>query len=81
VRQMWLPSAVSSGRTAHRLGQVEARKPFSQIVDQDRLNARQSTQMFHELLWRDREDGFATGQPQGVGPEAYLNGTSQGTTP
>jgi hypothetical protein len=34
--------------------------------------------MFHELLWRDREDGRATGQPQGVGSEAYLNGTSQG---
>ena len=37
--------------------------------------------MFHELLWRDREDGRATGQPQGVGSEAYLNGTSQGSTP
>ncbi len=37
--------------------------------------------MFHELLSRDHEDGRATGQPQGVGPEAYLNGTSQGTTP
>ena len=37
--------------------------------------------MFHELLSRDREDGRATGQPQGVGLEAYLNGTSQGTTP
>ncbi len=37
--------------------------------------------MFHELPWRDREDGRATGQPQGVGPEAYLNGTSQGATP
>ena len=37
--------------------------------------------MFHELPWRDREDGRATGQPQGVGPEAYLNGTSQGVTP
>jgi len=34
--------------------------------------------MFHELLSRDREDGRATWQPQGVGPEAYLNGTSQG---
>jgi len=34
--------------------------------------------MFHEFPWRDREDGRATGQPQGVGPEAYLNGTSQG---
>jgi hypothetical protein len=32
--------------------------------------------MFHELLSRDREDGGDTGQPQGVGPEAYLNGTS-----
>ena len=37
--------------------------------------------MFDELLLRDREDGLATGQPQGVGPEAYLNGTSQGATP
>jgi len=36
---------------------------------------------FHELLWRDLEDGRATGHPQGVGPEAYLNGTSQGSTP
>ena len=39
------------------------------------------TRMFHELLSRDREDGRATGQPQGVGLEAYLNGTVQGTTP
>jgi hypothetical protein len=37
--------------------------------------------MFHELLSRDREDGRTTGQPQGVEPEAYLNGTSQGATP
>ena len=37
--------------------------------------------MFHELQSRDREDGLATGQPQGVGPEAYLTGTSQGVTP
>ena len=27
---------------------------------------------------RDHEDGCATGQPQGVGSEAYLSGTSQG---
>ena len=42
--------------------------------------------IFHELLSRDHEDGRATraqalapraGQPQGVGAEAYLNGTSQ----
>jgi len=36
--------------------------------------------MFHELLSREHEDGRATGQPQDVGPEAYLNGTSQGLT-
>jgi hypothetical protein len=34
--------------------------------------------IFHELLSRDREDGRATWQPQGVGFEAYLNGTSAG---
>ena len=37
--------------------------------------------MFHELLSREREGGRATWQPQGVGLEAYLNGTSQGPTP
>ncbi len=37
--------------------------------------------IFHELLSRNHEDGCATGQPQGVGSEAYLNGTSQGPTP
>jgi hypothetical protein len=37
--------------------------------------------MFHELMSRDREDGRATWQPQGVGSEAYLNGTSPGPTP
>jgi hypothetical protein len=36
--------------------------------------------MFQELLSRDHEDGLATGQPQGVGPEACLNGKSQGLT-
>jgi len=37
--------------------------------------------LFYELLSRDREDGLATEQPQGVETEAYLNGTPQGTTP
>jgi hypothetical protein len=37
--------------------------------------------IFYELLSRDHEDGRATWQPQGVGSEAYLNGTSQGPTP
>ncbi len=33
--------------------------------------------MFHRSTWRDREDGCATGKPQGVGSEAYLKSTSQ----
>jgi hypothetical protein len=37
--------------------------------------------IFHELLSRGHEDGRATGQPQGVGSEAYLRGTSQGPIP
>jgi hypothetical protein len=38
--------------------------------------------MFHELVSRGHKDGRATGQPyRGIGPEAYLNGTSQGPTP
>ena len=39
------------------------------------------TRIFQEVLSRDHEDGRATWQPQGVDPEAYLNGTSQGPTP
>ncbi|MDH3849581.1 MAG: hypothetical protein OEV25_09935 [Deltaproteobacteria bacterium] len=30
---------------------------------------------------RDREDGRATGQPQGLESEAYLHSTSQGSRP
>ncbi|MCG6983214.1 MAG: hypothetical protein LJE88_17570 [Deltaproteobacteria bacterium] len=33
------------------------------------------------MLSRDHEDGRATWEPQGVGSEAYLNGTSQEPTP
>ena len=36
------------------------------------------TRIFDELLSRDHEDGCATWRPQGIGSEAYLNGTSQG---
>jgi len=43
-------------------------------------NRRSVARIFHELPWRDREDGRATWQPQGVGLEAYLYGTSQGPT-
>ncbi len=37
--------------------------------------------MFHELLSRGRGEGCATGQPQGVGSEVYLNSTPQDPTP
>jgi hypothetical protein len=37
--------------------------------------------IFHELSSRDREDSRATGQPQGVEFEAYLNSASQDSTP
>jgi len=37
--------------------------------------------MLHELLSGDHEDGYATGQPQSVGPETYLDGRPQGPTP
>jgi hypothetical protein len=37
--------------------------------------------MFHELMSRDHEDELAFGQPQGIGSEAYLNGTSQEPIP
>ena len=29
--------------------------------------------IMHETPWRDRGDGRATGQTQGLGPEAYLS--------
>ena len=37
--------------------------------------------IIYETASRDRKDERATGQPQGVGPEAYLNSTSQGSRP
>ena len=37
--------------------------------------------IMHETLPRDRGDGRATGQPQGLGPEAYVFSTSQGSRP
>ena len=42
---------------------------------------RKVARIFHELLSRDRGEECATGQPQGVGSEAYLNSTSQGPIP
>ncbi len=37
--------------------------------------------MLDELTSRDGADGLATWQPQGLGPEPYLNRTSQGVRP
>ncbi len=37
--------------------------------------------LFHELPYRERGDERATGQPQGLEFEAYLNSTSQGSRP
>ena len=37
--------------------------------------------IMHETPSRDRGDGRATGQPQGLAPEAYLFSTSQGARP
>jgi hypothetical protein len=37
--------------------------------------------MYHELPSRDRSDGDATGQPQGLESEAHFNSTSQGARP
>jgi hypothetical protein len=39
------------------------------------------THRFHQTAPRNCKDGRATGQPQGVGSESYLNSTSQGSTP
>ena len=50
-------------------------------VQSSLLGALHLAWIFHELLSRDHEDGCPTWQPQGVGSEAYLNGTSQGPTP
>jgi hypothetical protein len=35
--------------------------------------------MIHEFVSRGRKDDLATGQPQGLESEAYLNSTSQGS--
>jgi len=37
--------------------------------------------IIHESVSRDREDGRATWQPQGLASEAYLNSTSQVSRP
>jgi hypothetical protein len=51
------------------------------FAEATRPNFMRLARIFHELMSQDREDRRATGQSQGVGSEAYLNGTSQGPTP
>jgi len=55
---------------------ISRAKVREEFIERTRL-----ARIFHELLLRDRADGLATGKPQGVGPETYLNSTSQGPTP
>jgi hypothetical protein len=65
---------VSATKKPSFCGTAIAQQGNERTADEDGILAR----IFHELLSRDHEDGRATGQPQGVGSEAYLNGTSQG---
>jgi hypothetical protein len=60
---------------------LHSSSPFTSLFKICSKEKKVLTRMFHELLSRDGENGHATGQLQGVGPEAYLNGTSQGATP
>jgi hypothetical protein len=59
---------------------VRALVCFLEIVHRHILFELRLARIFHELPSRDREDGRATWQPQGVGSEAYPNGTSQEPT-
>jgi hypothetical protein len=68
---------VSATKEPSFCGTVIAQEGNERAADEDGILAR----IFHELTSRDREDGCDTGQPQGVGAEAYLNSTSQGPTP
>jgi hypothetical protein len=45
------------------------------------IDRRGLAHIIHETVSRDREDGCATGKPQGLELEAHLNSTSQGSRP
>jgi hypothetical protein len=51
------------------------------LIKENGLQFIHLARMLHEMVLPDHEDGRVTGQPQGFGPEEYLNGTSQGPTP
>jgi hypothetical protein len=48
-------------------------------IRRTRHSGRVRLRMFHDSVSRDREDERATGHPQGLESEAYLNSTSQGS--
>ena len=50
---------------------------YAGVIYRPLSSAEGLARIFHELLSRDHEDERATWQPQGIGSEAYLNGTSQ----
>jgi hypothetical protein len=63
------------GRLAPKLGRDQL-QPLPTPVAEGPL-----ARIMHETPSRDRGDGPATGQPQGLGPEAYLFSTSQDPRP
>jgi hypothetical protein len=62
-----------------RLASEITRSPvFPPSVRMTRFFSNLLAYIMHETPSRDRGDGLATGQPQGLGPEAYFFSTSQG---
>ena len=64
----------------------ERRDELQLELNRTRQESRRSEGVFlarivHELVSRDRGGERATGHPQGLESEAYLNGTSQGSSP
>jgi hypothetical protein len=55
------------GKEYHALGSAPGKGCLARIM--------------HETPLRDRGDGRATRQPQGLGPEPYLFSTAQGSRP
>ena len=64
-------------------GEKEKREhgPFCRSAQQSVVIYYSLARIFHELTSRDSGDALATGQSQELGPEVYLNSTSQGLSP
>ena len=65
-----MPYAKQKGRSVRKRPRAPASVRMSLLA-----------RIFHDLPSRGRGEGCATGQPQGIGSEAYPNGTSQGPIP